>query len=374
MSNPETAVTVIEQIPDAVVEWNLDNWPVERFNRLVPTQTLGMATDLIRPIVQVVQLDIETDTYASRDLKEGHRAPNARGLSLLADALGADFVDEVRLDDGSDPNRAYVRVYAEMVDPTGRKRRAPGSRDFRLDSQPMTDAQRNRAKGYVHEHAATRARHRALRALASIPQSYPIADLHKPFAVVRYVLNMQHPEVRSRVLDAMIPTAAALFGAEPAKQLAAGDTVTMAEVPDDPPINVMPAEAPRQLPGEKLAAATVSSDDPPWVTGAADGSAGNAQADAVDIVEAIREAAAVSKLKGQLTDPQKAQIGPLLAPLNGTGAFGLVVREAFGPEAVREPTAAQAQAIIIVASKFESPELFVAAWAATADAIRQAAA
>lgn len=370
MPNPESGVTVIEQIPEAIVEWNLDNWPAEHFNRLVPTQTLGMATDLIRPIVQVVQLDIERDTYSSRDLKEGHRAPNARGLSLLADALGADFVDEVRLDDGSDPNRAYVRVYAEMVDATGRKRRAPGSRDYRLDSQPMTDAQRNRAKGYVHEHAATRARHRALRALASIPQSYPVAELAKPFAVVRYVLNMQHPEIRARVIEAMVPTVAALYGPEPAQQLAAGEPVTVAEVPDDNPRDVTPA-SPTQLPGESIAKAqSASSDEPDWMAGTV---AGDQELPALDVAEALRATAGKSKAKGAITDEQKAALGPLVREHLGVEPFGLVVREAFGQEAVHKPTAVQAQAILDLADKYELTG-FVARWHATAESIRKAAA
>ena len=268
MASSSSAVTVIEQSPDAVVEYNLDNWPESEWNRLVPTQTLGLATDLIRPIVQAVRLDVERDTYKSNDIPEGFRAPNARGLSKLAAAAGVDFVDEVRLDDGSDPGRAYVRVYAEMIDATGRKRRAPGSRDYVLDSQSMTDPQRRRAKGFVHEHAATRARHRALRALLSLPQAYTIAELNKPFAVVSFVPNLQNPELRSRVMDAMVPTIAALYGSDSAKQLAAPAAIEVAEISDDEIKNVTPPPGnPTVIPGEKLAKA--DAEEPAWLQPAA---------------------------------------------------------------------------------------------------------
>jgi len=380
--NNQTAVAVIEQVPEAIVEWNLDNWPEDRFNRLVPTQTLGLGTDLIRPIVQVVKLDLETDTYESNDLPTGHRAPNARGLSLLADALGADFVDEVRLDDGSDPMRAYVRVYAEVIDATGRKRRAPGSRDYRLESQAMTDRQRQRAKGYVHEHAATRARHRALRAVASIPQSYPVAQLQKPFAVVRYILNMQQPEVRARVLDAMVGTVAALYGPEPAKELAAGSAVVdLPEIAEDEePKNVTPApETPTTLPGEKLAAAVSSDDLPDYLTGTTTAPA-EAKAEVpakapVDVVEKLQGSAERSKLKGDITQPQKDRLKSLFVGHVSGADFASVIGSAFGDEFVASPTAAQAQAIVTLVESFGGDvDGFHEAWRAAAAAIRGEAA
>lgn len=365
MSNPDTAVTVIEQSPEALVEWNLDGWPEDQFNRIVPTTTLGLANEFIRPVIQVVALDVEDDTYSSRDLKEGHRAPNARGLSKLADAAGVTFTDEVRLDDGSDSSRAYVRVYAELVDPTGMKRRAPGSRDYRLDSQPMTDAQRARAKGYVHEHAATRARHRALRALLSLPQSYAVGDLRKPFAVVRYLPNTQHPEVREAFKAAMVGSIAALYGPEPAKQLAAGpDVQELPEVADDEPRNVTPAPAtPPTLPGEtlKAASAPVATPEPDWITGAAPAK----PAAAVDesfkgrILAAAADPAAP---KGKATKPQLETLVRIFTPLGEDTwreALRTGIAALFGEAAVASPTNAQARAIILAS---DSDEAFLEHW------------
>lgn len=345
MANPQTAIAVIEQSPDAVVEWNLDNWPTDKFLRLVPTQTLGLVSDFIRPLIVTVQLDIETDTYESKDLRQGHRAPNAKGLSKLADAAGVNFVDEERLDDGSDPKRAYVRIYAEMVDGTGLKRRAPGSRDYVLDSQPMTDAQRQRARAYVHENAATRARLRALRALLSLPQSYPIEELRKPFAIARYVLNTEHPEIRDAVKHALVGAVAAVYGPPAAKQLQSG-TVNVDEIADDDePMNVTPAPAtPTVLPGEKLAAASapVSTAEPDWMQ-AAMGSAAASVATEPDIVSIIRDTAAASGMVGKATEPQLTRLRELLGGLNGTGIVPAALKALFGDV---EMTAAHAQSLI----------------------------
>lgn len=374
MPNPETGVTVIEQsTTDAMVEWSLDDFPTNDFNRLLPTQTLMLPTDLLRPVVQVVKLNPDPkagDVYTSRDTPTGHAAPTRVGLRKLATAAGISIADERRVDDGRDPDVIEVTCVAEMLMPTGQRIRATGTKRIDLNAQKWeSDNHRLKFRSFFQEHVASRAQNRAIRALLSLRGSYPQEVYQKPFAVVSFAPNMAHPEVRSRMLDVMAGASQQLYGGSaPVAQIPA--TIDVSPAPDE---DAAPT-TPTVLPGEKLAAAAVSSDDPPWVTGATDGSAGNAQVDVVDVVEALREAAAGSKLKGALTDPQKAQIGPLLAPLNGSGAFGLVVRDAFGPDAVQTPSAAQAQAIIIVASKFESPELFVAAWAATADAIRQAAA
>lgn len=306
--NPQTAVAVVDQSPDAIVEWNLDNWPVEQFNRLVPTQVLGLATDLIRPIVQVVQLDIEKDTYTSTDLAAGCRAPNARGLALLAGAAGIDFPDEVRVDDGSNPNRAVAKVWATMFDATGRQRTIVGSRDYDVSKLSMTDAQRKRAKGHLFENALTRARHRAMRVMLGLAQQYTIAELQKPFAVVSYVPNMQHPEVRSRMLDAMAPVAGALFGGS-AKQLGAGAAVI--ELPDeDDPRNVTPPPAsPTTLPGEKLAAATAATEDEPdeampsWA-GTTTSSPATVASTEPDLFTLIRDSAGAGGMQGPVTEKQ----------------------------------------------------------------------
>lgn len=347
MTATDSAITVIEQSPDAVVEWNLDNWPLDQFNRLVPTQTLGLVTDLIRPVVQIVRLDIERDTYSSKDLTDGHRAPNARGLALLASAAGVDFPDETRTDDGSDPMRASAKVWATMVDGAGRTRTVVGSRDYVLESLPMTDAQRNRAKGYVYEHALTRARHRALRVLLGLAQSYPVAELQKPFAVVSYVPNLQHPELREAYKQALLPTVTAMYGPGAAKQLAAGSEVI--DLDSGETKNVTPAPAtPTALPGEKLAAAEPT-EAPSWIN------AGKADATPtakvpVGLLEVLRASAAdPASPKGKATKSILGQLGEVFASI-GWDVLHPAFMAVWPDGNPAEPTAAQARALIVAAS------------------------
>lgn len=374
-ANPETAIAVIEQSPDAIVEWNLDNWPEDRFNRLIPTQTLGLATDFIRPIVQVVVLDIERDTYSSSDLPKDHRAPNVRGLAVLAAAAGVDFVDEERTDDGSDPMRASAKVKATMVDGSGRVRTVVGSRDYVLSSLPMTDAQRTRAKGYVYEHAVTRARHRALRVLLGLRQSYPVAELQRAFAVVSYVPNTQHPEIREIYKQAMLPAIAATFG--PAKQLTSGaDVIDLDQVEEK---NVTPAPStPAELPGEKLAAAASPTEEPAWLKPSTPAAAAptTKRRGAKSLPERLRESFDASELQGDATESQQLVLRELAADLPWATELLPVLAAAFGPDWDGRLSAPHAQAILNVAEAFEAadpPIDFAAAWREASAAVRKAA-
>lgn len=368
-SKPDTAVAVIEQsTTDAIVEWTLDDFPVENFNRLLPTQTLQIPTDLLRPVVQVVQLNPDPkagDVYSSKDMPEGHSAPTRVGLRKFATAAGISFIDERRVDDGRDPDVIEVTCLAEMLLPTGQRIRATGTKRIDLNAQVWRSPEhRGKYRSFFQEHVASRAQNRAIRALLSLRGSYPTSIYSKPFAVVSFAPNMAHPEVRARILDVMAGASAQLYGGTHAKALGPGPAIDVTPAAEDDPA----PSTPTVLPGEKLAKAT--SDEPDWITG-------GPQADTpgdVGLSERLRESAEASKLKGAITQPQKDRLGPLFAPMSGTGEFGAVIASAFGEAFIKAPTAAQAQAIINVADSFDEDEAFVATWRAAAATVREGAA
>lgn len=374
MANPETAVTVVEQPIEAnVVEYALDAYPASEYNRLVPTDVIGVATDLIRPVVQAVRLDIERDTYSSQDLPDGHRALNARGMSLVAQAAGVDFPDDVRVDDGSKPMRASAKTWATIVDGTGRVRTVVGSRDYDLTVQKMTDRQRDRAKAYVYENAVTRARHRALRLLLGLAQSYSVEELRKPFACVSYVPNMQHPEIREAYKQALLPAIAATFGPAAQKQLAAGDQVVDLDAIPEKARDVTPApDVPTTLPGENLAKAQADDEVPDWVrpTGPAVAEKKGGKAKPT-LIDRLRDNAEASGLVGDATEPQRAKLRELIGGFDWPTETAPVLTAAFGEDAARTLTAAQAQAIIDLAGAEDD---FAGAWREAAAAVRKGAA
>lgn len=365
MPNQETAIAVVEQpVEVAVVEWNLDTFPEAKFNRLIPTQTVSIPTDLLRPVVQVVQLNTDEkagDVYSSKDMPEGHASPTKVGLRKLATAAGISIVDERRTDDGTDPDVIEVTCLAEMLLPTGQQIRATGIKRVDLDAQTWSSpAHRKRFASYFLEHVASRAQNRAIRALLSLRGSYPKAVLAKPFAVVSFAPNMAHPEIRARYLDGLEGATMQLYGGRPApKQIGPGPALV-----DAPPAaEEDPAPAPKELPGEKLTKAEASSDEPAWMREASEPKG---------FAETIRDQASEGE------DPEASATKDDLAPLRAifeplSGRIGAGIAALWDGQDANNLSRGQARALAIVHDSL-GPEAFAREWAALVDQAQKAAA
>jgi hypothetical protein len=353
-ANPETAVAVIE--PKDLVTYNLDQFPEDRYNRVIPTQTIRMPSDLLVPVIQVVQLDPadrdgkSADHYKSSDVPGGHRALTARGINKLVTAGAVSFYDERRMDDGADPDVMGVSVMASMILPTGQRITAPGSQLINIKTwfgSQTSDAEKAKFRKQFYAHTSTRARSRAARALLSLRASYPDRDIAKPFAVVSFAPNMDHPAVQERYLDTIAPRTAQLYGPEPAAQLGAGAPVT--EVPeideDDRPTN-------------GSAAAATDDDLPPFLRGEA--------ADAPPSLHSrIRDTAAAGGMHGGAKPPQIESLQQIFAPLGGRATTAGL--KALWPDLdINALSANQAQAVIGISRSYETPQAFQAAWRAMA--------
>lgn len=338
-TRPAGAVDVVT--PPAI---NLDNWPADRFNRLVPTQTLQLPSDLFTFQMNVVQLDIDRDTYESNDVPKGNRAISRVGLRKLATVAGISVLDQRRTDDGTNPDVCEVTTTVEMLLPTGQRIRAVGMKRVDIRAQRFaSDAHRGRYRSFFQEHVASRSENRAIRALLSLQASYPIPELAKPFAVVSIVPNYNHPAVQARMVENMAPAITAGYGPEPVKQLAPGDLQILPPAADDDAVEGQFSEsASSGTPGNGDGPAST---EPAWLAQTDDPFA---TAPAPKVIEVLREKAAKSPLAGAITDPQKRQVlaavGDDVALLRAAVAVAFDVRpEADGKLLI---TAAQAQAII----------------------------
>lgn len=356
MTNDELALVPARQGEVMVAQprvFNLDKFPESKFNRLIPTQTIQVPSDLFVPVIQVVQLDVERDTYTSPDLPSGCRAPNRVGLRKLATAASVSIVDERRTDDGKDPDQCEVTCHAEMILPTGRPIRAPGMKRQNLGNMKWASpAQRARYLANFQEHVASRAENRAIRALLSLQQNYPVADLQKPFAVVSFAPNMANPDVRKAMLGAVLPAIESTFGPE-ARQLAAGSApIEVEQAPDD------------EEEGE-------TREDPSWFgdSPAETKPAAPAETPAARFARVLREKAAASQATGPATGAQRQRLQELLKPL-GRQAVEVVLKAVWGLEEMKAITEAQAGAVIALSVD----DTFAELWQELADEIWKAAA
>ena len=383
MANQETAVTVIQ--PTTLR--TLDDFPVERFNRVIQTQTVRAPSDLFVPQFEPVAMDPadsdgkSPDHYSSRDVPQGHRALTARGLGKLAGAAHVSFFDERRIDDGRDPNVLGVSIQAAMKLPAGDWITAPGSQliDIRTwFGSGTSDAEKAKFRKQFYAHVATRAKNRAIRGLLSVRSSYPDRDLAKPFVVVTWTLNMDHPDVRERYLAAMIPAITAGFGpGAVTPQLGAGPSVITVlpeapedddatQAPDRPLLAARAGRTPRADAdsGTQASAAPGASgagmepEEPAWMRGGA--------APKADAAPSLRDIVAERLAdEGQPTGPvtaeQGARIGAIFAPC-GEDRVRMVRRgiRALGLD-TDNLTAAQARAIAMAHDELGTAA-FLAEW------------
>jgi hypothetical protein len=337
-------------IAKPTANFSLAKWPEADFNRLVPTDTI-MTTDLLMPVVQIVQLDIEDDTYKSNDVPAGHRAPGARALNKFANAASLSFYNERRVDDGTNPDLLRVSIDVSMVLPTGQRITATGTKEVDLRRMTMTPAQLAKFRSFFYEHVATRARSRAIRAILSLKSSYSDAELRKPFAVVTFVPNTSQPDVRKAMLASLSGATSAVFGPAPAA-LAVGPGVEV-RLPEAPPDDDVVDGESREVEAE-----------PEWMVGA---TAAPTAPSRHKLLALLQDAATGSDLAGDATPEQLTALREALAPFpkaDVVAVMGLVFGtklveievDAGKTRAMLVFTAAQAHAIVTVENSLAVPE------------------
>lgn len=334
-----SAIAVVDPQQSLAV---LDGFPEKSFNRLIPTATvMAQVNPFIVPAVAVVQIDLERDTYESRDLKAGHRALAKTGLLKLGTIAGISVVEQYRSDDGTNPDAVEITTKVAMTLPTGQILTSMGIRRQTLAG--MTDAQANRARTFLTELAASKSHLRAIRALLALQQSYPKTELAKPWAVVHYVPNMQDPDVRARMLDAMAPSRQMLYGGDQAKD--APKMLEAGPAPDEDD-DVVDAEV-RQEPTGEVQPTMFDGPEIPLLDRLA-----------------TRAKAMEGEYPGGASDDQKQRLQEILAPL-GPEDVGIVIFRAFDRTDLKI-TAAQAASILEASADDE----FEGSWKGAAAAIR----
>lgn len=362
-ANPQTAVTVI----DPADTWEpktlqiLGDYPPERFNVLVPTVSLRQVNPYLVPDIEAVLLDPNPDggdIYHDPQMKSGHYGPTKVGLRKLAQVAGITTISSRRVDDGRDPDYIEWQVEIEMVQPSGRPIRGFGTKQ--VDLRPAaTKGWTPQAITKAHEHmvanAESKALNRAIRSILSLRPSYPQRELAKPFAILRYVPDMTHPEVRERFLDMVAPATQQLYGPEPTiapRQVGPGADSGIDRAPvvtdDDDVVDQV---------GDADTAGGSAGDDPlpNWAT---DQPAADAEP---TLLTKIRNTAESGGMVGPAKKPQLESLGGIFTPLGGRiTTAGL---QALWPDLdVNALTANQAQAIVGISRTFETPEAFQAAW------------
>lgn len=237
-------------------------YPAERFNVLVPIQTVAEIAEIQAPVMNAVT--ISTDFKDGEIYKQGTGyALTRKGLLKLMRAAGIRMVDsrselpskclkcaEVNraigrpVNCGSCTNKDVkytVTISAPQL--TGQDILYKASREMNIDEETagMTPEQKKQFMKYRAEHCESKALNRAIRAALMIKPTYTLEELKKPFVVAYLVPNLNNPEVKARAIDGFFAGAQSLYGHD-AANISQARVIDVSGDDDDDMPPLMPGE------------------------------------------------------------------------------------------------------------------------------------
>lgn len=221
-------------------------YPAERYNLLVPMQTVAEIADIHRPVMNAVQISTNLndkeiylqekprDAWKDRPAIPAGYALTKKGLNKLMRAAGIKILGtrpiipstcqkcaEVNRSIGRPVNcgacgNKDVKFEARISVPqlTGESIEIVAHKEIIVQdaTDGMSDAQRKEFLKFRSEMCETKAINRALRAAMHIKSTYTIQELQKPFVVAYLVPNLNNEDVKAEAIRHMFTSAQELYG------------------------------------------------------------------------------------------------------------------------------------------------------------------
>ncbi len=227
-------------------------YPVEKYNLLVPMQTVADIAEIHKPVMNAVQISTDLNdgeiyeqekakaAWKDRPATPAKYALTKKGLNKLMRAAGIKIL-------GTRPIiPTTCQKCAEMNRSIGRPVNcgACGNKDVKYEARisvpqltgeniefvahkeiivqdvtdGMTEAQKKEFLKFRSEMCETKAINRALRAAMHIKSSYTIEELKKPFVVAYLVPNLDNEAVKEEAVRHFFTSAQELYGGHSADQ------------------------------------------------------------------------------------------------------------------------------------------------------------
>lgn len=224
---------------NAIVQLNA--YPPEKYNVLVPVTTMQAASNLQKIVVSEVQLDVRQnsdntgpskDIYFEKSNKAyaitkvgGMKLAAAANISIVSTVPGRTEACErcIEMARATGTARACgdcphvhdvaVTVTIRVPEPSGgfRLMQATKEIDTTLEKSSMTTNQYNRFLPHRTAMAESKAFMRAIRAALGLAGTYDYNDLKKPFIIARVVPNLDAPEIKDAVAANYLNSLGMLF-------------------------------------------------------------------------------------------------------------------------------------------------------------------
>lgn len=278
-------------------------YPAERYNLLVPMQTVAEIAEIHKPVMNAVQIstkEADKEIYLQDKSKrnEDGWALTKKGLNKLMRAAGIKILGtrpiipstcqkcaEVNRSIGRPVNcgacgNKDVKFEARISVPqlTGENIEIVAHKEIIVQdvTDGMTEKQRREFLKFRNEMCETKAINRALRAAMHIKGTYSLAELQKPFVVAYLVPNLDNEAVKQEAVRHFFSSAQELYGGhnpDARKAIFIADDIEEGmegEVPGQPIVEPengayreVPAEPPRETQQRQQQAAEQSPDFDP---------------------------------------------------------------------------------------------------------------
>lgn len=223
-------------------------YPIEKYNLLVPMQTVTEIAEIQKPVMNVVQIstDLEDkeiyvqekakDAWKDRPATPARYALTKKGLTKLMRAAGIKVLSSrpvipstcqkcanmnaaigkpVRC--GACPNKD-VKYECRISVPqlTGEDMEVVAHKEILVDDvvAGMTDNQRAEFLKFRNEMCESKALNRALRTAMQIKGTYLIEEFKKPFVVAYLVPNLDNPDVKAEAVKHFFGASEQMYGAQ----------------------------------------------------------------------------------------------------------------------------------------------------------------
>lgn len=277
----------MQEVSSTIVQ--LNKFPPEKYNVLVPVTTMQVASNLQRITVAEVQLDIRQDQSNKGPSKDiyfekssgGYAITKVGGMKLAAAANISIVSTEPGRTEGCQRciemaratgkprvcgtcehvHDVAVTVTIRVPEPAGgfRLMQATKEIDCTLEAASMKDGPNGQQYKRFLPHrtamAESKAFMRAIRAALGLPGTYHYEDLRKPFIVARIVPNLDAPEIKEAVAANYLQSMGMLFEMPAQAQRpalgapAAQQPEQVPEYPDEQPGQLPWGDAPEDEPG-----------------------------------------------------------------------------------------------------------------------------
>ena len=215
-----------------------NNFPPERFNLLIPVQTLQEINPIYKIVINTV--NISTDVNDKEIYRES-KAPGDNMYALthlallkLSKAANGQVIDiktvrpkvcEKCIDIvkatqqapacGSCPcaNNVAVEVTMKFPELSGGWRIQKATREIDFSSiSGQKEGQLAKVKEFAKEHAESKAMSRCIRKGLHVKSAYSFEELEKPFVVAYLVLNATDPDVKKALIAGSVASSNMLYG------------------------------------------------------------------------------------------------------------------------------------------------------------------